>query len=69
MQSTFLMTWLPIMLGLVLLAVWAAGVADFARTDERDIRTLPQAAWLCILLLGSFMGALMWFAAGRPRRS
>lgn len=68
MQSALLMTWLPSLLVVAVLGLWIYGVADFARADERDIRTFPKEAWLFILLLGSFMGAVIWFAVGRPRR-
>ena len=62
------MTWLPILIVLAALSLWVLSVVDFTRTDEADIRTFPKDAWLLILALGSFMGAIMWIAVGRPRR-
>lgn len=68
MGASFFVTGLPVLVVLVALCLWVYGVADFARTDEVDIRTFPKDAWMLILLFGSFAGALMWFIAGRPRR-
>lgn len=68
MQSTFLLTWLPVLIVLAALSLWVVSVVDFTRTDEADIRTFPKDVWLLILALGSFMGAIMWIAVGRPRR-
>ncbi len=68
MEDTFAMVWLPVLVLLVLLSVWGYSVVDFSRTDEREMRTFPKDAWLLILVLGSFVGGVMWLAAGRPQR-
>jgi hypothetical protein len=63
---------LVILLGAVL-AGWA--LADAIQTPPNQVRALPKAAWL-VLVLVPFLGGLAWFAVGRsdevaptPRRA
>lgn len=59
----------PIFLVLLGGGFWASCLADFARTDERDMRLYSRQTWLLILVLGNVFGSLYWFVSGRrPRR-
>ncbi len=58
---------LPYLVTMGALIFWAYCVVDFARTDERQLRTFPRPVWIVILLLGSVAGAMLWLVAGRPR--
>ena len=53
---------------LPVLGLWAYGLIDFSRTDERDMRTFPRQTWILILVFGSVFGAIMWLRLGRPER-
>jgi len=53
---------------LPVLGLWAYGLIDFSRTDERDMRTFPRQTWIVILVFGSVFGAIMWLRLGRPER-
>jgi hypothetical protein len=57
---------LPVVMLLLASAVWGWGLADVLRTDERDVRAYPKQTWLLIVAFGSVIGAVYWFAAGRP---
>jgi len=52
----------------VLLAAgfWLWCLVDFTRTDERDMGLFARPVWVLWLSLGSLLGALLWFFAGRP---
>lgn len=46
-------------------AVWA--FVECLQTDSTAVRTLPKAAWVVIICLAWFLGAVAWFVFGRPR--
>lgn len=46
-------------------AVWA--FVECLQTETVAVRTLPKAAWVVIICLGWFLGAVAWFVFGRPR--
>lgn len=54
---------------LAALGFWAHCLFDFARTDEREMRTFTKPVWVLLLVFASLLGALMWFFAGRPQQS
>jgi hypothetical protein len=63
---------LVIVLGAVL-AGWA--LADVIQTPSHQVRALPKAAWLVVVLV-PYLGGLAWFGVGRsdhvaptPRRA
>ena len=58
----------PVIVALVGGGFWAYCLADFAHTDERDMRLYSRQVWLLILVLGNVFGSLYWFVAGRPER-
>lgn len=53
-------------LGFVALVIWALAVFDVIATDESLVRSLPKLYWLFIVLLFPPVGAIAWFALGRP---
>ncbi|HEX8971823.1 PLDc N-terminal domain-containing protein [Oryzihumus sp.] len=56
----------PVVVGVVAVAFWGYCLWDFTHTDERDMRTFTRPVWVVVLVLGSTLGALLWFFAGRP---
>lgn len=52
---------------LAALAVWLYAVLDAATADRTQVRALPKAAWVAVVLLTFVVGALAWLAWGRPR--
>ncbi|GAA0802473.1 PLD nuclease N-terminal domain-containing protein [Spirilliplanes yamanashiensis] len=53
-------------LDLLLLVV---ALIDCVSADEGEVRHLPKIVWVLLILLFSPVGAIVWFVAGRPRRS
>lgn len=56
---------------LVILAVWIYAFIDCLNTPENEVRKLPKAAWVLIVLLFGevLLGPIAWFAVGRPRHN
>ncbi|AEW95806.1 MULTISPECIES: PLD nuclease N-terminal domain-containing protein [Streptomycetaceae] len=54
---------------LLVLALWIYAFIDCLNTPEEQVRNLPKAVWvLVILLFGEVLvGPVAWLAAGRPR--
>ena len=57
---------LPGFLGLIMFAVWIYAVLDVIQTDEILMRNLPKMAWVFIVIFIPTVGAVAWFAVGRP---
>lgn len=55
--------------GLILIGVWLFAIIDSITSDESRVRNLPKWAWILITILLSWVGAVIWFVAGRPRGS
>jgi Phospholipase_D-nuclease N-terminal len=55
---------------LLVLALWIHAFVDCLNTPEDEVRNLPKAVWLLVVVVfGAVLaGPLAWFAAGRPRR-
>ncbi|GAA2416904.1 hypothetical protein GCM10010420_53980 [Streptomyces glaucosporus] len=55
----------------LVLAVWIYAFIDCLNTPENEVRKLPKAAWIFIVLFFgmALMGSIAWFVAGRPRRN
>ena len=53
---------------LVLVAVYAYCLADFARTPEWEMRTFDRQTWILLLVFTNIVGGLMWLRRGRPPR-
>jgi|BarGraIncu01122A_1022018.scaffolds.fasta_scaffold538461_1 hypothetical protein len=63
----------PFAVGNVLIAMAAVGfwgycLFDLAKSDEWEVRTFSKPVWVALLVFTNILGALMWFAVGRPRR-
>jgi hypothetical protein len=54
---------------LALFGLWAFCLIDVVMTPRAACRRLPKPAWLVIVFLLSWIGALLWLAGGRPRRA
>lgn len=57
---------LPLLLT-VALTVYA--VVDCIQTDEDQVRNLPKALWVLLVLFFPVVGPVAWFVAGRPSSS
>jgi hypothetical protein len=51
----------------VILGVWA--LVDCAQTAKRDVRRLPRAAWILIILMVPIVGPVAWLTVGRRKGS
>ncbi|MGW5847086.1 PLD nuclease N-terminal domain-containing protein [Streptomyces sp. NPDC055254] len=52
---------------LLLLALTIYAFIDCLNTPEEEVKHLPKAAWVFIILLFSIVGPVVWLAAGRKR--
>jgi hypothetical protein len=57
-----------VLFALVDLALLVIALIDCLSCEDYEIRALPKAAWVFIILLFSPLGAIVWFTAGRPQR-
>jgi hypothetical protein len=51
--------------GLVLFGVWIFCIIDAITTDPAQVRNLPKAVWIIIVILLVDLGSLLWLIAGR----
>lgn len=51
---------------LVVVALAVSCLVECVQTDRRQVRYLPKALWLFLILI-PVLGAVAWFVAGRPR--
>ncbi|CAL9541321.1 hypothetical protein SUDANB121_04263 [Nocardiopsis dassonvillei] len=63
------MTYLYLLFFVVALAVWVYALFDVIGSDADAVRLLPKPAWAVVVLLLPKLGALLWFALGRPHRA
>jgi hypothetical protein len=56
----------PGLLGFIMFVVWIYAVFDVIGTDEILMRNLPKMAWMFIVTFIPTVGAVAWFALGRP---
>ena len=54
---------------LALFGLWVFCLIDVIMTPRAACRRLPKPAWLVLVFLLSWIGAALWLAAGRPRRT
>ena len=52
---------------LINVALLVVAIIDCLSTDRTEIRGLPKAAWVLVILLFPTVGPGVWFVAGRPR--
>ena len=57
---------LPSVFALVLVGIWIYALVDVITTDEVLIRNLPKLVWIVFVVVLWVIGALLWFALGRP---
>jgi hypothetical protein len=50
------------------LAVMVVALIDCLSVEGSEIRALPRAVWVLIILLFTPVGGIAWFVAGRPQR-
>ncbi len=50
--------------GLVMLGLWIFCLIDVITTDSAQIRNLPKAVWLLIVILIPDIGSIVWLVAG-----
>ena len=47
-------------------ALVAVALISCLSTEDEEIRTLPRAGWVFVILFLPLVGAVAWFSAGRP---
>lgn len=52
----------------VVLVIYVFALVDVILADQRRVRGLGRVAWLLIVIFLPIIGAILWFAIGRPRR-
>lgn len=52
-----------------ILVFWIYSIVDLMRSDSRNVRGFRREVWLVLVIFGSVVGCLAWWAAGRPRQS
>jgi hypothetical protein len=57
-----------VLFALATLALLVIALIDCLSCESYEIRALPKAVWVVIILLFSPVGAIAWFVAGRPPR-
>jgi hypothetical protein len=67
MNATGAAWWLPWLVLIPSVAIWAYSLVDFSQTDERDMRTFSRDVWLVLLVFGSVLGGVAWLMGGRPQ--
>ena len=55
----------PAFLVVAAIVIWA--LLEAFQADSRDIRRLPKALWVVIIILLAPIGPLAWFVFGRPK--
>jgi hypothetical protein len=58
---------LDALLVLISVGVELYALIDAARSDSNSVRNLPKWAWIIIVLLFGFFGAIAWFITGRAK--
>lgn len=48
------------------LLVWVYSVVDVAQSDAGRVKRLPKGVWLLVTVVLPVLGAIIWFAVGRP---
>ena len=53
----------------LMMGVWIYALLDVITTDSSLVRNLSKMTWVFIVFIGSFIGAIIWFIAGRPEKA
>ena len=54
---------------LTLSLVWIVALVDAARTPDDTFRAGSKVLWVVVIALTHILGAVIYWAVGRPRRS
>lgn len=54
------------LIGLLLIGLWLYCIFDAITSPPQEIRNLPKAAWIGIVLILPEIGSILWLLAGRP---
>ena len=60
---------LYVLVVLIAFGLWLYSLFEVLTTDEADARGLSKFSWLLVVLLTFWVGAILWWVFGRPRRS
>ncbi|MFQ4148366.1 PLDc N-terminal domain-containing protein [Arthrobacter sp. LAPM80] len=55
---------IPVTLGVV---AFVYGLIDCLRSEPSDVRSIPKAAWVVVIVLLNVIGVALWFLFGRPQ--
>ncbi|WP_036326758.1 MULTISPECIES: PLDc N-terminal domain-containing protein [Microbispora] len=58
-----------VIIGLALLAFWLYCLFDVITTPGTEVRAVPKALWILIVVLLLPFGALIWLLLGRPQHA
>ena len=53
----------------IMMGVWIYALLDVITTDSSLVRNLSKLTWVFIVFVGSIVGAVIWFVAGRPEKA
>jgi hypothetical protein len=56
-----------VLIGLALLAFWLFSLFDVVTIPEDEVRNVPKALWIIIVIVLPLLGGMIWMARGRPR--
>lgn len=54
-------------MAVVVLTLVVYALVDCARTKRYDVKVIPKAVWLLVIVVVPVIGALAWLLAGRQR--
>jgi hypothetical protein len=57
------------LLWFIMMGVWIYALLDVITTDSSLVRNLSKLTWVFIVFVGSIVGAVIWFVAGRPEKA
>lgn len=52
-------------LSLIVLAAMIFAIVDIVRRDDSQVKLMPKALWLILVILVPLIGIVLWFAIGR----
>lgn len=56
-----------LLVALLLLTLLVAALVDIAQRPRDDVRHLPKAVWIIIVVLLPLIGSILWFTVGRAQ--
>lgn len=58
-----------LLLFVIQVVIAALALIDCLSAERHEVRALPRAVWVPVILLVPLLGAIGWFLAGRPART